>query len=254
MDEIPVKVGNETVWVRKPRSTVAFNPDYQDKFEGMGQVVSVLGKLYEYFKGNLFPVQQQPTPPEWIDRKNPDYQESIYEDKPMGITAAEITDLWHGSPYKFDKVYMSINPKLTHEAGSYWTKSKEYAKEYAENYLYEGTALKGTNIGEEAFIDWWNPVDGKNLDLIMNAIKKEDPSITKDMIYEFAEDAGNIKGHDLINFIKNMMGKGLEGTKRFLGNLGFKGIKYQSTAADTKNFIIFNEKDITINKRYKKRK
>lgn len=335
MDEIPVKVGNETVFVRVPRSTMAFDPNYgeRDPFVGAETLVRLGGKLFNYFKGNLYPVEQKPTPSEWIDREDPNYQGSIYKDEPMNISMGEITNLWHGSPHKFSKFDLSKAGSgegvQAFGWGGYLTESKKAAaKHYSDrlakgrgaspedtavrmlqatggdkdaavrelnrrmsspdvlgdavtrfqeaiahvkadirpSYLYKATLHKGKDPSEYTFMDWYEPVSGTNLypsdvfNKIKAQVEKENIELSPiaKRLFQLAEEGSfTPTGRTVYDSLSKILGSQEEASK-FLSRAGISGIRYPSDslsgkASDKFNYVFFNEKDVTISKRLKKK-
>jgi hypothetical protein len=85
-------------------------PNYVEKFKPLEYLKKATAIGLEYLKENAIGTGDpgaMGAPPEWYDRSHPDFQPSIYADKPIEMKAAEIPDLLHASPHKFEKFAMN---------------------------------------------------------------------------------------------------------------------------------------------------
>lgn len=171
--------------------------------------------------------------------------------------AIDELELFHGTPYEFDKfslVYLSSGfGAQAHGYGVYLTTSKNAAKEYSQ-----GGLIYTVEIPDGKYLDA-DGISGKELKRIANKIYRYILDNDEEGIYNGVENElwehevkyllDSEDGEQAYGTVSSFLGNDKE-TSEFFYNLGYKGLIVYDTNVRTneifKNYVIFNEEDITI--------
>lgn len=158
-----------------PISTVTGQPypNYVDKFKAIDFLKMAAREGMNYLKENAIGKGDpgaMGSPGAWIDKNDPNYQESIYADKPMEMKAAEIPDLLHASPHKFEKFAMDNMGRgegiQAFGWGLYFSDSKAVNRHYLKKFGRQITIPQ--KAYEDAFADMlpnWDKLDSVVADI-----------------------------------------------------------------------------------------